>query len=272
MSTLPKSNRGLRLGLTGGMGCGKSTAAGIFRELGFGVLESDVIVHELWETDGEVQQAVFKRWGSKIMEDGKWKMENEDQEPASQKAHKKQPEASGEQPDSPAEQPVSCNLQPATPSSLIPHPSSLRISRRKVAEIVFADPAELDWLETLLHPRVRARWQAAVAADPGQDWVVEIPLLFEKSLASEFDYTLCIASSPTLQASRLAARGLAPAEVAARQARQWPLRDKIERADWVAFNDGSVDFLRRQIVHFASQLRAPAPATLLSPPTAAREH
>jgi dephospho-CoA kinase len=179
------------------------------------------------------------------MENGKWKIENDSKLPDRQ--------------DAPEKQRVTGNPQPTTPSSFIPHPSSLPISRRQVAEIVFADPAELDWLETLLHPRVRARWQAAVAADPAKDWVVEIPLLFEKSLASEFDFTLCIASSPSLQASRLAARGLAAAEITARQARQWPVREKIERADWVALNDGSVDFLRRQIVHFAGRLRASAP-------------
>jgi len=48
---------------------------------------------------------------------------------------------------------------------------------------------------------------------------------------------------------------LTPAEIAARQARQWPLQDKIERADLVALNDGSVDFLRRQIVLLAGRLR-----------------
>jgi len=210
-----KSDRGLRIALTGGMGCGKSTAAGIFRELGFGVVESDVIVRELWETDAEVKEAAVKRWGEQIIEQGAGSGENE----------------------------------PGNLSSAIP------ISRHKVAEIVFADPKELDWLEALLHPRVRARWAAALAAEPGRDWVVEIPLLFEKSLASEFDYTLCIASSPTLQANRLAARGLTPVAIAARQARQWPLREKIERADGVALNDGSEEFLRRQIVRYATRLR-----------------
>jgi len=200
-----KEVRGLRIGLTGGMGCGKTTAVGMFRDFGFGVLESDVIVRDLWETDAEVKKAALKRWPSIA-------------------------EASVQNPE-------------------------IKISRRKVAEIVFADPKELEWLENLLHPRVRLCWQSAMEVEPEKDWVVEIPLLFEKNLASGFDYTLCIASSPALQAARLAARGLSPAEITARQARQWPLREKIERADWVALNDGSVDFLRRQIVHFASRLR-----------------
>ncbi|HVU39105.1 MAG TPA: dephospho-CoA kinase [Opitutales bacterium] len=203
MSSHSPANRGRRIGLTGGMGCGKSAAAGIFRELGWGVLESDVIVRELWDTDEDLKQAALKRWGLKILE----------------------PNAEG------------------------------KISRRKVAEIVFAEAGELDWLETGLHPKVRARWQAVIAAEPRKDWVVEIPLLFEKSLASGFDFTLCIASSPSLQASRLAARGLSPSEIAARQARQWTLPQKIERADWVALNDGSLDFLRRQLVYFISGLR-----------------
>jgi len=194
---------GLRIGLTGGIGCGKTTAVGMFRELNFGVLESDVIVRDLWETDDEIKKAAIKRWPGIVEKSGK---------------------------------------------------SEIKISRRKVADIVFADQKELEWLEGLLHPQVRLCWQSAMEVEPEKHWVVEIPLLFEKNLASGFDYTLCIASSPALQAARLAARGLSPAEMAARQARQWPLRDKIERADWVALNDGSVDFLRRQIVHFVSRL------------------
>jgi dephospho-CoA kinase len=196
----------LRLGLTGGMGCGKSTAAGIFRELGFGVTESDAIVRELWDNDPEVRAASLARWGNRVL---------------------------------------------ASDGS--------QIDRRKVAEIVFAEPGELDWLESLLHPIVRSHWQASVAVQPEKDWVVEIPLLFEKNLASEFNFTLCIASSPTLQATRLAARGLSPLELAARQSRQWPLAKKIEQADLVAWNDGSVDFLRREIVHFVTQLNSSAP-------------
>jgi len=191
----PSPRQPLRLGLTGGMGCGKSAAAGIFRELGFGVVESDAIVRELWKNDPAVKSASIKRWGDQVL--------TEDN----------------------------------------------HIDRRKIAELVFASPQELEWLEGLLHPLVRSRWATQLAASPLQDWVVEIPLLFEKNLASEFNLTLCIASSPALQAVRLAARGLSPLEIAARQSRQWPLSQKIERADRVVFNDGSLDFLRREIVY-----------------------
>jgi dephospho-CoA kinase len=185
------------------MGCGKSSVAGIFRELGFGVVESDELVREMWEKDEEVKRAAVLRWGERILtKDGK-------------------------------------------------------VDRRVVGGIVFGDPKELEWVEGLLHPRVRARWEGAVLAELGRDWVVEIPLLFEKSLASHFDLTLCVWASPATQAQRLAARGLSPTEMAARQGRQWPVKAKAERADLVVSNDGSREFLRRQVEWTASRLPRP---------------
>ena len=188
------------------MGCGKSAAAGIFRELGYHVVESDAIVREMWEHDPQLKGAALTRWGQQV---------------------------------------IAAN--------------GLDIDRRKVAAIIFADPAELAWLENLLHPLVRSRWQSQVETRPEQDWVVEIPLLFEKNLASEFTFTLCIASSPALQATRLASRGLTPAEISARQSHQWPLSQKIEKAHWVVLNDGSLEFLRREIVYISNQIKLFAP-------------
>jgi len=185
------------------MGCGKSTVAGLLRDLGFAVVESDAIVRELWAKDVKVREAAVARWGREVLD-----------------------ESGG-------------------------------VNRRKVAWIVFTNAAELEWAEGLLHPRVGARWRAALAAEPGRDWVVEIPLLFEKNLASGFDSTLCIWASPETQARRLAARGLSPTEMAARQARQWPLAQKAERADLVVSNDGSPAFLRRQVQWMAERLPRP---------------
>jgi len=62
-------------------------------------------------------------------------------------------------------------------------------------------------------------------------------------------------ASPARQAERLRERGLSGAEVAARQARQWPLQRKADEADFVVLNDGSLDFLRQQIGLVASRLR-----------------
>jgi dephospho-CoA kinase len=57
------------VGLTGGMGAGKSTALEALRELGAQVLSTDAVVHELY-ADKRVRDAVVERWGSEVAPDG----------------------------------------------------------------------------------------------------------------------------------------------------------------------------------------------------------
>ena len=55
------------LGLTGGMGCGKTTAARFFEEQGFGSIDSDALVHELLAADREVIEAVSEHFGDEVL-------------------------------------------------------------------------------------------------------------------------------------------------------------------------------------------------------------
>jgi dephospho-CoA kinase len=57
------------IGLTGGIGAGKSTALGALERLGAAVVSTDLLVHELYETD-EVKQAVVDRFGPDVAPDG----------------------------------------------------------------------------------------------------------------------------------------------------------------------------------------------------------
>lgn len=57
------------VGLTGGMGAGKSTALDALRELGAQVLSTDAVVHELY-ANKLVRDAVVERWGSQVAPDG----------------------------------------------------------------------------------------------------------------------------------------------------------------------------------------------------------
>lgn len=60
------------LGLTGGMGCGKSTAARIFEELGYRRVDSDVLVRDQLLTKPELVAALAERYGPGILSpDGK---------------------------------------------------------------------------------------------------------------------------------------------------------------------------------------------------------
>jgi dephospho-CoA kinase len=57
------------IGLTGGIGAGKSTALDALKRLGAAVLSTDRVVHELYD-DPSVRDAVVERFGSSVLSDG----------------------------------------------------------------------------------------------------------------------------------------------------------------------------------------------------------
>ena len=57
------------VGLTGGMGAGKSTALKVLEELGAQVLSTDAVVHELYG-ESTVKDAVIERWGAEVAPGG----------------------------------------------------------------------------------------------------------------------------------------------------------------------------------------------------------
>jgi dephospho-CoA kinase len=196
---LGRNNR-MTLGLTGGIGCGKSTAARIFEELGFRRIDTDALVRTEVLTAPAVVERVRDRFGREVLT------------------------ADG------------------------------AIDRARLGAVVFGDEAALRWLEELVHPLVRERWQAQVSAAPEAKWVVEIPLLFEKGLENWFDFVVCVACAPSLQLARLEQRGMARMLAEQRISKQLPLVRKIELSDFVLSNDGTPDFLRQQISLLVARL------------------
>jgi dephospho-CoA kinase len=70
--TPPKSPRPEKppfVGLTGGIGAGKSTALAALERLGAAVLSTDRVVHDLYES-AEVRDAVVARWGPEVAPGG----------------------------------------------------------------------------------------------------------------------------------------------------------------------------------------------------------
>ncbi len=57
------------VGLTGGLGSGKSTALAAFARLGAATLSTDAVVHELYSGDA-VRDAVVERWGDEVAPEG----------------------------------------------------------------------------------------------------------------------------------------------------------------------------------------------------------
>ena len=57
----------LRVGLTGGLGSGKSTVAGYLRALGAKIIEADALGRELMEPGQEVYREIVRRFGKEVV-------------------------------------------------------------------------------------------------------------------------------------------------------------------------------------------------------------
>jgi len=122
------------------------------------------------------------------------------------------------------------------------------VDRAEIGRIVFADRAELAWLEAELHPRVRAataEWLAEQTADVA---VAEIPLLYETGGEARFDRVVVVTAPPGVREARRGA-------VADREDRLVPEEEKVRRADFTYVNDGSLEELDAFVAAVLEELR-----------------
>ena len=117
------------------------------------------------------------------------------------------------------------------------------LDRSLLRGIVFADKAELDALNAIVHPRVEELREIAVAhaRDRGDRIVIcDIPLLYEKEMAARFDTVVLVDAPRALRLQRLVReRGLPTPEAESMIDAQMPPDGKRKRADYVIDNVGS---------------------------------
>jgi len=110
------------------------------------------------------------------------------------------------------------------------------VDRAEIGRIVFADRAELAWLEAELHPRVRAATDGWLAEQTAGVAVAEIPLLYETGGEARFDCVVVVTAPRELREARRGA-------VAEREERLVPEEEKVRRADFSYVNDGTLEEL-----------------------------
>ncbi len=181
-----------RLGLTGSIGAGKSTVAGLLRARGFTVLDADAVAREVSAWPG-VRRDVAEQLGPQFLGvDG--------------------------------------------------------LDRPALAALVFANPAKLELLNGIVHPRVRARMAELERAARGR-WVVQdVPLLFENNLDAKMNATLLVDAPLETRLKRVVARGgLTREQALARDAAQLPAEEKRRRASYTLDNSGGRTALEGQL-------------------------
>ena len=197
------SRRGAAIGLTGGIGCGKSEAGRLFAEAGAEICDADDLARRVVEPGEPAYEAIVRRFGQEILT------------------------AEG------------------------------RIDRKRLADLVFADASARRDLEAAIHPRVRSAmgaWRESVVLR-GRDAVGIIPLLYEVGADADWDVVVCVRAPPGQVRERLRARGWTDAQMDARLAAQWPLDEKVKRADYVLDNGGTREQLAEAVRRVYATIR-----------------
>jgi dephospho-CoA kinase len=161
--------RAIRIGITGPIGCGKSTVAGWLAARGAVVVDADAVARSVVEPGEPALALVLARFGDAVR---------------------------------------------AFDGSL---------DRAALGRIVFADPDALRDLEAIVHPAVRPRILAAIAAADAAGApavVIEAIKLVEGGLAALCDEVWLVTCTPDEQRARLRGRGMASDDADRRLASQ----------------------------------------------------
>ena len=124
------------------------------------------------------------------------------------------------------------------------------VDRARLGAIVFKNGQARRDLEAILHPavyRAIGAWMRARLEEGAAVAVAEIPLLYETGHEGDFDCVVVTACDGEEQLRRTVGRsGIDEAEARRRIAAQWPLDEKVRRADFVIRTNGTVEETRRQ--------------------------
>ena len=130
--------------------------------------------------------------------------------------------------------------------------SAGRIDRKKLGPLVFSDPAKLQQLNRIVHPRIIERTGKLAAThcaeNPGGVVIVDAALIFETGIPGRFVKTIVAWCRPEQQVDRLMAKaGLNREEADQRIASQMPADEKRRLSDFVIDCSATLEETRRQV-------------------------
>ena len=195
----------LVVGLTGGIGCGKSAVSSQLESYGRPIVDADIVAREVVEPGEPALKAISAHFGSHILN------------------------ASG------------------------------ALDRAQLRQVVFQEPKQRQWLESLLHPIIRQRILDKIdkARETAPYVVLASPLLLETDQHLLVDYTVVVDLPESLQISRTCSRdNNDEAQVKRIIAAQMPRSDRLAKADHVIDNSGDLNSLKHQVQQLDKHLLA----------------
>lgn len=193
------------IGLTGGIGAGKSRVAELLKRKGAFVIDADSVGHEVLE-EPEVRGRVVARFGPRVLLD---------------------------------------------PSRSAPGEGG-HIDRPALGSIVFSDQAALRDLEAIVHPPMCRRFETIIAREAARGVVpavvLDAAILLETGWDRVCDLVVFVDAPPAVRLERVSrTRGWTAEGLKSREAAQWPVGEKRDRADVVLPNDSSVEALEVEV-------------------------
>lgn len=131
-----------------------------------------------------------------------------------------------------------------------------KISRQKLAALVFDDKNLKEKLENIVHPEIKDRLKKIFEENKLEKYIfVSIPLLFEVGWRNLFDKILFIYTEDKIRLNRLMQRNnFTKDEALARIKSQLPQEEKVKVSDFIINNNHSIDVLQKYIERFIIQL------------------
>lgn len=184
----------LKIGLTGGIGSGKSTACALFAALGAPIIDADVIARQLVEPGQPALAELVTEFGANIVNDDG------------------------------------------------------RLNRAALRDRVFAEPAQKQRLDAIMHPRIYAQIAAEVTCLDSRYCIIAIPLLVESARHYAVDRVLVIDCAETEQLQRVLARDqVSESQARAIIASQASRQQRLAQADDVIDNSAPSAQLAEQV-------------------------
>ena len=132
------------------------------------------------------------------------------------------------------------------------------IDRKRLGEIVFADPSLRERLEAITHPAILDAMKGAIAGierEGHRAVVVEAALIHESGRKGLFEAVISVTCKRETAISRLAARdGMSRNQAEARLRAQMDADRKAGASDYLIENSGDIESTRRQVVALAGVL------------------
>jgi dephospho-CoA kinase len=115
------------------------------------------------------------------------------------------------------------------------------LNRKYIAGIVFNDPAQLQKLNSLVHPAVFRAFDAWALPYKNAPYILkEAAILFESGSYKDCDYTILVTAPTPMRIARVMQRdGISEADALSRNAKQMPEEEKQALASFVLCNDNS---------------------------------